>query len=334
MSKAAPPLTIDPDIARFLADQGYSKTALEALPGDASARRYIRLRGADQLLMEDRSDPEGFAAFIRLGQHLGQMDLSAPRVYGTDPVNGLALIEDFGQTTYGVLLAAGHNERALYELAIDVLVHLHSHPQATNVAVPQYDIDLLLDELSIFSEWFVPIIAPKVDISTFEAIFRELWRAALAPVMDAPKALVLRDFHIDNLMLLKGRSGVGACGLLDFQDGVIGAAEYDLMSLLQDARRDLAEGLETAMLDRYLDAVPAICGSRDEIMNRYHLLGAQRHTRIAGLFPRLNKRDGKAGYLVFMPRVMRQMQTALEAAELTEIAEFLDATLPGWRDVG
>jgi aminoglycoside/choline kinase family phosphotransferase len=246
----------------------------------------------------------------------------------------LALIEDFGTATYGKLLGAGHDEKALYELAIDALVHLHSAPTATAITVPAYDVALILDEVSIFSQWFVPVFAPSIDVVGFEATFRDLWGRALAPVLDAPKALVLRDFHVDNLMLLEGRKGVSACGLLDFQDGVLGPAEYDLMSLLQDARRDLADGLEDAMLRRYLDAAPSSCGTEDTILQRYYLLAAQRHTRLMGLFPRLNIRDNKSGYLNFMPRVAAQLHVAMRMANLSEISDFLDTTLPGWCDAG
>lgn len=331
MTRAAPSLTLARPVATFLARHGQSEAELLPLPSDASPRSYVRLVGQDQLLMEDRTDPVGFAAFIRLARHLRDIGLSAPRIHGADASVGLALIEDFGTDTYGTLLAAGHDETALYTLAIDALVHLHSHTKATAVTVPAYDMDTLLDEVSIFSDWFVPVIRPDLDIAAFDHTFRALWADALAPVMQAPPALVLRDFHIDNLMLLQERHGVAACGLLDFQDGVIGAAEYDLMSLLQDARRDLAPGLEQAMLDRYLAAVPATCGTSDHIMQRYHLLAAQRHTRLVGLFPRLNKRDGKPGYLRWMPRVVGQMQTALKAAQLSDIADFLGQQLPGWR---
>lgn len=325
---------LPPAIAAFLARHNHSETELIRLPSDASPRSYIRLSGADQLLMEDRTDPVGFDAFIRLAKHLGELGLSAPRVFDADRAEGLALIEDFGAATYGNLLAAGHNETALYELAIDALAYLHSHPRATEVVTPAYDMDLLLKEISVFSEWFIPTFAPDVDALAFDSGFRDLWRVALAPIESAPKTLVLRDFHIDNLMLLDARAGVAACGLLDFQCAVSGASEYDLMSLLQDARRDLAEGLETAMLERYLAAVPATCGTPDDILHRYYLLAAQRHTRLAGQFLRLNLRDNKPGYLKFMPRVMAQMQTALVDAKLTEIAALIDTALPGWRDAG
>ncbi len=326
------PPSLDTATTAFLARNGHSDTPLHALPGDASARRYIRLVGAGLLLMDDRTDPKGFAAFIRLARHLSSLGLSAPQVFAAD--SGLALIEDFGTATYGALLAQGHDEAALYRLAIDGLVHLHSAPQATEVDAPAYDMYLLLAEISVFSDWFIPAFAPDLDAARFDTTFRDLWRAALAPVIQAPKALVLRDYHIDNLMLLPGRPGIKACGLLDFQDAVFGAGEYDLMSLLQDARRDLADGLETTMLDRYLSAVPASCGGKDQILQRYYLLAAQRHTRLAGQFLRLHRRDGKPGYLHFMPRVMRQMQTALHDAQLHSIAALIDSQLPGWRDAG
>lgn len=327
-----PPL--DHPIVTFLARHGLSDAPVERLPSDASPRRYYRLTGTGRLLMEDRTDPVGFAAFIRLARHLGGLGLSVPRVHGADPAVGLALIEDFGTGTYGALLQQGHDETALYALAIDALVHLHSHDTAAAVTAPAYDTDTLLEEVSRFSHWFVPTFAPQVDVAAFDAAFLGLWRSAFAPLEQVQQTLVLRDFHIDNLMLLEGREGVAACGLLDFQDGVLGPAEYDLMSLLQDARRDLAPGLEQAMLSRYLAAVPASRGTSDEILHRYHLLGAQRHTRLAGQFLRLHQRDGKSGYLRFIPRVMRQMQTALEDAGLRNIAAFLDSSLPGWRDAG
>jgi N-acetylmuramate 1-kinase len=320
--------------AVFLARHGLADAPLERLRSDASARSYCRVAGEGKLLMEDRTDPVGYAAFIRLARHLKSLGLSAPRVYGSDPAVGLALIEDFGVNTYGVLLSNGHDETALYRLAIDALVHLHSHAQACEVAVPDYDLDMLLEEMSRFSHWLVPEIDPGLDIGAFDAGFRALWQKALSPLAGAPRTLVLRDFHIDNLMLLDDRPGVAACGLLDFQDGVAGAAEYDLASLLQDARRDLAPGLEQAMLERYLTLIPASCGSPDDILARYHLLAAQRHTRLMGQFVRLMRRDGKPGYLAFMPRVASQMQTALQAAGLTEVTDYLDARLPGWRDAG
>lgn len=323
---------VDPAFQIFLSRHGYGDAVLTPLPGDASARRYLRLAQAGLLLMEDRHDPVGFDAFVRLARHLRGLGLSAPKVLAADA--GLALIEDFGAETYGVLLTQGADETALYELAIDALLHLHHAPLATQVEVPPYSSDMLLDEITVFSDWFVPALRPALPVADFDTRWRACWQQAFAPLEGHRPALVLRDFHIDNLMLLRDRAGIARCGLLDFQDGVVGAAEYDLVSLLQDARRDLAPGLEDQMLARYLASAPPHLGTRDEILRRYHLLGAQRHTRIAGLFLRLNQRDGKPGYLRFLPRVLGQMQTALDNAGLTEITAYLDTTLPGWRAAG
>lgn len=325
---------LDPPVASFLARHNLANSRLQPLAGDASARRYFRLTGAGQLLMEDRSDPVGFAGFIRLARHLRSLGLSAPRVFGADPSVGLALIEDFGGATYSVQLAAGRNETALYELAIDTLLHLHHHPEAANVTIPVFDMKTLLNELSVFSQWFAPAICPRLDVAAFDGDFRRLWARALTPLEGRHETLVLRDFHVDNLMELEDRTAVQRCGLLDFQDGVSGPAEYDLVSLLQDARRDLAPGLETQMLVRYSASAPTSAGSEADILRRYHLLGAQLHTRIAGVFLRLNQRDGKPGYLAFLPRVLRQLETALRAANLHEISDFLRTTLPNWQTAG
>lgn len=317
-------------LRQFLERHGLQESTLRCFEADASPRRYFRLEGKGQLLMEDRQDPQGFAAFLRLSQHLNALGLSAPRVFAAEPSHGLALIEDFGDATYGACLKHGEDERALYRLAVDALLHLHQDTKGNRVAQPDYSLKIYLDELAIFSDWFVPAVAPEVDIARFNTAFLAQWREALQPVASRFETLVLRDFHIDNLMLLEGRSGVARCGLLDFQDGILGPCEYDLVSLLQDARRDLSEGLESDLLDYYVQNAPEHLGSGDAIRQRYALLGAQRHARILGVFVRLYLRDNKPRYLQFIPRVLRQFQTALRDAGLTDITALLDAELPGW----
>lgn len=320
--------------AAFLARHGLAGATPERLRGDASARRYYRLPGTGLLLMKDPADPQGFLSYIRVARHLNDLGLSAPRVRGADPVLGTALIEDWGDATYARRLAGGRSEHALYALAVDALAFLHNAPQGTAIAQPRYDLAVLLTELAVFCDWFAPAIAPALDVAGFRQRFLALWEAELRDVAARRDTLVLRDFHIDNLMELEGRDGVRRCGLLDFQDAVIGAREYDLVSLLQDARRDLSPGLESRMLDRYIVAAPAHQGAREAILARYHLLGAQRHARIAGVFVRLCRRDGKPGYLKWLPRVLGQLEAALLAAGLGAITEFLSSELPGWRRRG
>ena len=322
-------------MAEFLVRQGHSGIQLEPLTGDASTRRYFRLREAGLLLMEVPNDSVGLGAYERLSQHLLSLNLSAPRVYDTDPDNGLALIEDYGDSTYAACLAKGADEGELYQLAVSTLLHIHHDARGPQVRCPDYDLNILLDEINIFSDWFAPVAAcSEFNADSFSTRFRCLWRNALASVATHRDTLVLRDFHIDNLILLDNRDGVRRCGLLDFQDGVIGPCEFDLVSLLQDARRDLALGLEEEMLAYYIRNAPKFLGSADDIRARYAVLGAQRHARIAGVFLRLCRRDGKPRYLTFLPRVLRQLDVALKNAGLIEISDFLDHELPDWRSAG
>ena len=327
---AASTSTLSTPAAAFLVAEGHGDASLTPFTADASPRRYHRLEGRGLILMEDPSDPVGYAAFLRLSAHLNSLGLSAPRVMARDEANGLALIEDLGDATYTYCLKAGEDERALYCLAVDALLHLHHDPRGPDVGQPSYDLGVMLDELAIFAEWFAPAVARDLD-ANFARDWRELWRAALAPVANRFDTLIMRDFHVDNLMLLDGRKGIARCGLLDFQDAALGPCEYDLMSLLQDARRDLAPGLENEMLARYIENAPAHLGNAADISHRYYILAAQRHARILGVFVRLALRDGKPNYLTWMPRVAQQLRTALDDAQLTDISTLLGAHLPEWQ---
>ncbi len=314
----------------FLARHGMDRFALEKFEADASPRQYFRVKGEGLLLMEERHDPVGFAAYLRLSHHLNVLGLSAPKVFGADPSNGLALVEDFGDGTYAACLGRGYDETALYTLAVEALLHLHHDARGKEVDQPGYGLSVQLDELKTFSDWFVPAAAPGIDKDQFSQRLLSLWHDALAPVVKRFDTLVLRDFHVDNLMFLDRRSGIARCGLLDFQDGVLGPCEYDLVSLLQDARRDLSNGLEQRLLSFYVANAPGHLGSPDDIRHRYALLGAQRHARILGVFVRLYLRDAKPRYLTFVPRVLKQFRTALADAGLVDIATLLDAELPDW----
>ena len=321
----------------FLRGCGYGGVGCVALAGDASTRRYWRVVGRGVLVMAD-SDARSFGDFLRVAGHLAGLGFSVPEIYEVDVGCGLALIEDFGDDTYGRCLDGGVDAGLLYGLAVDVLLALHHHVDAVGVDFGGYDLGVYLDEVDLFSEWFASRLGGEglsgegLSDGGFDAgVFRGLWAAALGDVVGGCDALVLRDFHVDNLMYLPGRVGVAQVGILDFQDAVLGACEYDLVSLLQDARRDLGAGLEAEMLARYIAGAPAYLGGAGAIKRRYALLGAQRHARILGVFVRLAVRDGKAQYLQFLPRVLAQFETALKEAGCDAIADYLDATLPHWR---
>ena len=192
-----------------------------------------------------------------VAEHLNGLGLSAPKTRVAAPAEGLYLVEDFGPRTFSSEIDRGRPEADLFSAAIDAITALHSAPNATTIDLPAYDADFLLSETLIFTDWFAPLANPDHDTEKFQADFTRHWRDALRPIASDRSALVLRDFHLDNLIHLPARPGVAACGLIDVQGARIGAPEYDLASLLQDARRDLEPGLEEVMLTRYPGRPPA-----------------------------------------------------------------------------
>jgi aminoglycoside/choline kinase family phosphotransferase len=318
---------------KFLRRSGAAEASVQALPSDASPRRYFRVdhpRFGSVLLMQETPGNPDLPAYLLIASYLRDLKLSAPIVHDDDTEAGFALIEDFGNATYTRLLEDGADETALYELAVETLVKLHNEFQSGQITRPSYDAEALRNEYLLFADWFASLFIQDQELVAFQLEFDRLWRKALRDVSAKCETLVLLDFHVDNLMLLDGRNGVASCGLLDFQDAMIGACAYDLMSLAQDARRDLSEGLEEKLLNLYFSLRSDV--DRKATMQDYHLLAAQRHTKVAGIFMRLSRRDGKHGYLAHIPRVLRQLDASLDAAGLHEILTLIDQNLPAWRD--
>ena len=299
----------------FAARAGWGDAAHRPLAGDASARHYERLTRGDAtaVLMDDLPPGHSVGPFVRIALLLRGMGYSAPEVFAVDEALGFALLEDLGEDGFSALLAgprASSLERTLYEAATDFLIDLHRQPVPLDL--PSYDPSWLLRDATLFLETAMGDAAEPAMAAEFEAA----WREPLDEATRGPAALCLRDFHAGNLMWLPARGdggcgteGVRRVGLLDFQDARRGPAAYDLVSLLQDARRDLDAGLETAMVARYLGAWP----KADEAAFRaaYAILGAQRAVRIIGVFHRLAGRDGKPGYLAHLPRVWRHLDANL-----------------------
>jgi len=319
--------------SHFIASRGIAPNVCEALAIDASSRRYYRLGEVQpaQLLMEIEPGSPDLPVFIKVSRFLNSMGLSAPGVMHSDLNTGLALIEDFGKQTYTIALSQGGNEQQLYELAVDALIKLHSASQLPP-DLPPYDMQPLMDEALLFSDWYAPRAGLYCSLARFRAEYIRIWQAGLQAVSQRRDVLVLRDYHVDNLMTIPGRSGVASCGLLDFQDALIGSRAYDLMSLCQDARRDLSPGLEEHLLQRYLQAMPQIDVA--QFQSDYWILAAQRHAKVAGIFQRLAQRDGKAHYLKHHPRVLRRLRVALERAQFTELSDLLNNNLTGWAPPG
>lgn len=312
----------------FLVRAGWAGAERHPLPGDASFRHYIRLRQneSNAMLMDAPPPKEDVRPFLAVARHLKGLGLSAPAVLAEDVAQGFLLLEDLGDATFTRRLAQGANERALYELATDVLIDLHRHAAAIRVEVPPYDEARLMAEARLLTDWYMPEMlgrgTAQATIDGYEAIWRPLFAKARA----VPESLVLRDFHVDNLMELKGRAGAAACGLLDFQDAVLGPVTYDLMSLVEDARRDLAPGLAAAMRDRYLAAFPEL--NRETFDESMAILAAQRHCKVIGIFTRLYRRDGKPVYLKHIPRLWRLLNAALRHPALKGLKDWLESEMP------
>ncbi len=311
----------------FLARTGWADAAREALPGDASFRRYVRLTGrAGRAMLMDAPSPEDVGPFERVARHLGGLGLSAPGVVAADGANGFLLLEDLGDDTFARALAAGADEAALYALAVDALIALQRHPHATAIDLPRYDFARLVDEEAmLLVDWYLPAVTGAAPAPAVRAEYRQLWRAVLAPILDAPPTLVLRDFHVDNLMRLD-REGVAACGLLDFQDAVLGHPAYDLVSLLEDARRDVPPAVVDSCRARYAAAFPWAHDPAFEAACR--ALGASRHAKVIGIFTRLDRRDGKPAYLAHIPRVWRLLEAALAHPALDALARWFARCAP------
>lgn len=322
-------------IAAFLAANGLSDAVREPLAGDASARRYERLRNADgeTLILVDTPAPaEDLVPFIAIGAELAAIGLSVPAVHAADVERGLAIQEDFGSETFSRLLADGADPQPLYEMATDALIAIHrGWPQgaaqrlALPVALPIYDPDLFIAQTRLFLDAYMPVALGRPLSEEDRSDFDTAWRTVLEPVCAGAPSLLLRDYHVDNLMRLP-RPGVKAAGLIDFQSAGWGPRAYDLVSLLEDARRDVASDLAGAMVARYLAAFPGTDAAA--FRRAMAVLGAVRHTRIVAIFVRLALTQGRRSYLVHLPRVWRLLEAQLAKPELAPVAGWFDRHLP------
>jgi len=307
----------------FLATAGWGGARILPLAGDASFRRYFRVvePGRQAILMDAPPPHEDPRPFISVGEWLCGHGFAAPAILARDLAQGLVLIEDFGDERVRERLdAVPQEEMAIYERAVALLADLHKLPAQATLA--PYDRAVYQREAGLLAEWFCPAAGLDVDGAGYVAA----WDAVL-PVAErdaAPAVTVLRDYHAENIMLLPDRSRSHGLGLLDFQDALAGHPAYDLVSLLQDARRDVSPDVERTMLAYYQSI--ARCSSDFEAA--YAVLGAQRNAKIIGIFTRLWKRDGKPRYLDYLPRMWGLLERDLAHPALAPVAEWFAANVP------
>ena len=309
-------------LTHFLASTDWAAAAVDPLPGDASFRRYFRLGrdGHTAMLMHAPPPHEDPQPFLHVARWLREHGMRAPEILAQDAAQGWVLTEDFGDDRVKEWIDDHpQDEKAIYSTAIDALIELHRLPPGP---FEPYDMAVYQREVDLFTQWFCPAAGLKVDTEGWT----RAWDEALAPMMERqqPGVTVLRDYHAENIMLLEPGMPTGAQGLIDFQDALVGHPVYDIVSLLQDARRDVSQTLEAEMLDRY-----RLAAQPDEKFEAdYARLGAQRNAKIVGIFTRLAKRDGKPRYLGMIPRVWAAMERDLAHEAMTPVARWFDANIP------
>ena len=314
---------IPPDASRpFLQSLGWGTAEIAPLAGDASFRRYFRVLdvGRQAVLMDAPPPHEDPRPFLKVAGHLSSQGFAAPEIYGQDLDHGLVLLEDFGDARVRDHLDLHPaDEEDIYRRAVALLADVHG---CDAVDAPPYDRAAYDRETDLLTQWYCPAAGLNVDA----AGYRAAWDAVLPLVEQdaAPKVTVLRDYHAENIMLLSGREASHNLGLLDFQDALVGHPAYDLVSLLQDARRDVSPELEQGMIAHYKRLARPGAG----FDAAYAVLGAQRNAKIIGIFTRLWQRDGKPRYLSFLPRMWGLLERDLEHPALAPVARWFEVNIP------
>jgi N-acetylmuramate 1-kinase len=348
-------------IEKLLSNSEWRDADRHFMLGDASVRAYERLSrkhisGTKEsaILMISPARPDGPAVrygkpysaiarlaedvkpFVALANGLRAHGFSAPEIKAMDLKVGLLLTEDFGQET---VLINGQPDAERYKVAIETLAKLHGTtlPDRLTVAddiehrIPPYDLDAMLIEVELMLDWYLPHRGKSGLSASARGSFVNIWKGLLSEVMMAPRTWVLRDYHSPNLMWLPEREGTDRIGIIDFQDAVMGHAAYDVVSLSQDARVDLAHGLELQLLGYYAqlrrEADPNFNVSA--FARDYSVMGAQRGTKILGIFARLNQRDGKPVYLKHLPRIENYVRTCLAHPVMSELKTWYEVNIPG-----
>lgn len=311
----------------FLDQTDWAQADLAPLAGDASNRRYLRLtrpNNGDTAVLMDAPPEKGedVRPFVHIAHHLTAQNLSAPRIIASDESRGFLLLEDLGDALFARAISSDISlENTLYCAATDLLVDLHQSD--TPEGLQPYDPAVMADMAALVFDWYA------MGTSGFDPATRQKFHTAMLGVLKEHAAdadvLIQRDYHAENLLWLPERDGVARVGLLDFQDAMVGHRAYDLVSLLQDARRDVPTSVEIEMITRY---VRATGHDPDTFDAAYHCLGAQRNLRILGVFARLCLRDGKPGYIDLIPRVWAHLQRDLDHPAMADVSHILGSALP------
>jgi aminoglycoside/choline kinase family phosphotransferase len=313
-------------LINFLATTSWENAERVPLMADASGRSYERLTldGSTAILMNAPYDAgEDVRPFVAVTDMLMSFNLAPPKIISSDIKHGFLLLEDLGNNLFARICETSPNlETPMYSAAIDVLVQLH-RKQAPD-ALPPYDMAVYLREVQLLTQWYMPALLGELS-PTLQSKFDEIANQTFAQIPTESPVLVMRDYHAENLLWLPEREGVCRVGLLDYQDALAGHPAYDLVSLLEDARRDTSPELRAEMIAQYLMSSNQ---NPNSFMAAYALLGAQRNLKIVGIFARLSLRDGKAHYVDLIPRVWDHLMRDLEHPACAELRAWVTQHVP------
>jgi aminoglycoside/choline kinase family phosphotransferase len=309
-------------IEQFLAAHGFALRDAQPLAQDASFRRYLRLRGGAVLM--DAPPPEDTGPFLRIAAHLSSIGLSVPRILAADEANGLVIEEDLGDDLFGSILTE-RNADLLFDAAIDALVVMHR--AAPPPGLPAWGkTEMRETALGTLFDWWWPAMHGASLPPGARAEIAAALDAMLDPVERGSRSLVHRDYFAGNLLWLPDRGGPRRTGIIDFQSAASGHPAYDLVSLLQDARRDIPRDQEQRAVARYLAARPEF--DPGTFRAAYAACAAQRHLRVACQWVRLAQRDGRPQYLVHGPRTWHLLSRALVEPAAASFAAVFDRWVP------
>ena len=299
---------------KFLSENNLNNCKIKKIAGDASFRSYYRVFFQEKtfILMFAPPSHEDVAPFIKIDEILVNNGFRAPKILAKNIDLGFILLEDFGDETYSKTLQKNiADEFFLYEKACDALIEIQKIP-LKNIDVLHYNHATLFREVMLFIDWYLPLKNHQISLQQIQD-YKFNWIELFDKLSKNNQALVLRDFHADNLMVLNDQNGFEAVGLLDFQDALIGSRAYDLLSLLEDARRDVDEKNKQKLFDYFISKANY---NREDFFVDYEIISLQRNIKILGIFARLSLRDGKNHYINFIPRVKDFVERRLDKTNL------------------
>lgn len=309
----------------FLAKQGIEEFDCKKIAGDCSFRSYYRInhQGKNLILMFAPPIHEDIKPFMEIGELLLKNDLRAPKMFAFDLDEGFLLLEDFGDLSYNKSMYKDDldHEEFLYKNAIDVLIKVQEIKNLPK-DLKKYNPAMLFNELMVYVDWYLDFKGEEFDLNRMKR-FKDGFFKLFDQLNWQDKALVLRDYHADNLMYLQDKTGIESVGLLDFQDAVIGSSAYDLVSLIEDARRDVDLSLAKKLINYYLERKNI--ADEDKFRQDYKILSLQRNVKILGIFARMSKRSGQHSYLDLIPRVQDHINRTLNSDDrlFHEVREIL-----------